>query len=188
MALRKITFGKLKKHLSTFIFLIFNFEFLICPAINHTRKTILTFITFPQKYLALILRGIVFCLYIRGSEGIIRATFQAGGIKRTIYDFGIFQHWLYIPRFNKELIIMMKSVFTKDYSSFLKLLREERKKRGVTQEEMAKKLGVTQAFISKCERGERRIDIVELSRFCEGIGISFLEFIKRLEAVRKSIN
>ncbi len=36
--------------------------------------------------------------------------------------------------------------------------------------EVAKALGTSQAFVSKCERGERRIDAVELSDFAQLYG------------------
>ena len=51
----------------------------------------------------------------------------------------------------------------------------------LTQIELAKKVGETQSFISKCERGERRIDVIELRRFCQAFGMSFRRFIADLE-------
>lgn len=53
----------------------------------------------------------------------------------------------------------------------LRLLRKTRRNVGVTQEELATRLDETQTFISKCERGERRIDVIELRKFCEALGI-----------------
>ena len=76
---------------------------------------------------------------------------------------------------------MEKSLFSRRYSLFLHHLRAAREKEGLTQEALAKRLGETQSFISKCERGERRIDIVEIRAFCKGIGISFIEFVRRLD-------
>jgi hypothetical protein len=51
---------------------------------------------------------------------------------------------------------------------------ESRKNSGVTQEVLAKRLGATQSEISKCQRGERRIDIVELRRWCAALKVPFL--------------
>lgn len=76
---------------------------------------------------------------------------------------------------------MEKSLFSKGYALFLGHLRDARKRAGLTQEELARRLGETQSFISKCERGERRIDVVELRAFCKALGISFTGFIKRLD-------
>lgn len=45
----------------------------------------------------------------------------------------------------------------------LKMAREGAK---LTQAEVARRLKRPQSFVSKCESGERRIDIVELIEFC----------------------
>ena len=76
---------------------------------------------------------------------------------------------------------MQKSITTRNYAHFLTRLREEREKSGVTQEEMAERLGESQSFVSKCERGERRMDIVELREFCKAMGLSLEKFVKQLE-------
>ena len=52
---------------------------------------------------------------------------------------------------------------------------------GVTQSDLAGALQEKQSFISKCERGERRLDIIELHNFCNAIGLSLTVFTKELE-------
>jgi transcriptional regulator with XRE-family HTH domain len=47
----------------------------------------------------------------------------------------------------------------------LKRLREARRSAGLTQVAVAKVLGKTQAWVSKCELGERRIDPLDLHDF-----------------------
>ncbi len=37
----------------------------------------------------------------------------------------------------------------------------------MTQEEVARKLRRPQSYISKCESGERRVDVVELEKFAD---------------------
>lgn len=76
---------------------------------------------------------------------------------------------------------MEKSIFTEEYVLFLECLRAARKEAGLTQEKVAERLHQTQSFVSKCERGERRIDVVELRAFCLAIEISFIEFVQRIE-------
>ncbi|HJX17307.1 MAG TPA: helix-turn-helix transcriptional regulator [Acidiferrobacterales bacterium] len=76
---------------------------------------------------------------------------------------------------------MQKSIGSRNYAHFLTCLREAREKSGVTQEEMAARLGETQSFVSKCERGERRMDIVELREFCKAMGLTLEKFVKQLE-------
>ncbi|MHB8778561.1 MAG: helix-turn-helix domain-containing protein [Anaerolineales bacterium] len=63
----------------------------------------------------------------------------------------------------------------------LLLLKELRQKRGVTQVELAEKLGVPQSFVSKYESGERQLDVLELRQICQFIGISFDNFARQLE-------
>jgi hypothetical protein len=41
--------------------------------------------------------------------------------------------------------------------------------------------GETQSFVSRCERGERRLDAVELRAICKAIGLPFVSFIRRLD-------
>ena len=76
---------------------------------------------------------------------------------------------------------LRKSLHSKEYAIFLRLLREVRREQGLTQTDVAARLGQTQSWVSKCERGERRIDIIELRAFCEAIGIPLEEFVRRLQ-------
>ena len=76
---------------------------------------------------------------------------------------------------------MEKSIYTREYTLLLEALRSTREAAGLTQLEVASKLAVTQTFVSKCERGERRLDIIELRTWCDALGISISDFISRLE-------
>jgi transcriptional regulator with XRE-family HTH domain len=76
---------------------------------------------------------------------------------------------------------MEKSIHSAQYALFLKVFREARRKAGITQVQLAKRVGETQSFISKCERGERRIDVVELRRFCQEFGMGLRQFAALLE-------
>ena len=75
---------------------------------------------------------------------------------------------------------MQKSIVSQEYQRFITHFREARKKTGLTQEEFAQRIGQTQSFVSKCERGERRIDVIELRTFCHALGIDFPKFIAAL--------
>ena len=52
---------------------------------------------------------------------------------------------------------------------------------GVTQTQLAELLKVNQAFISKIETCERRLDIIELHHICQVLGISFVDFIQEVD-------
>lgn len=65
---------------------------------------------------------------------------------------------------------MQKSVHTKEYKSLRVELRAVREKAGLSQRDLAAKLGVPHSWIAKVEAGERRIDVVELAWFISACG------------------
>ena len=78
---------------------------------------------------------------------------------------------------------MARSTHHPSYQTLLTLLRDLRERAGITQLALAESLSNTQTFISKVERGERRIDVVEFVEICDALGVdpvaSFREFLKR---------
>ena len=84
---------------------------------------------------------------------------------------------------------MEKSIYTDEYSLLLEQLAALRQKSGVTQVELAQRLGQSQSFISKVERGDRRLDVIQLRTICQTLGTTLPEFInaweKRLRAGKK---
>jgi transcriptional regulator with XRE-family HTH domain len=77
---------------------------------------------------------------------------------------------------------MEKSIYSQEYLVFLRLLRAAREVAGVTQAELGQRLGRTQSFVSKCERGERRLDIVELGHFCDALDVDLRQLVEKLHA------
>ncbi len=77
---------------------------------------------------------------------------------------------------------MEKSTFTRDYKILCRELRNARSKKGLTQIELAARLKETQSEISKFERGERRLDLVQLRRWCQALGISLRDFVITYES------
>lgn len=61
------------------------------------------------------------------------------------------------------------------------LLRQIRTEAGLTQTDVAQRLGQPQSFVSKYESGERRLDIIELREVCQAIGVPLMEFIRKLD-------
>ena len=74
---------------------------------------------------------------------------------------------------------MDKSLTRPEYRVFVSQLRRARKEAGLNQADLAKRVGETQSFVSKVERGERRLDFVELDAFCAAMGVSLVDFTKR---------
>jgi transcriptional regulator with XRE-family HTH domain len=62
---------------------------------------------------------------------------------------------------------MPKSIYSKEYRKAVEQLKKARQDAGLKQVEVAKKLGKPQSFVSKVERGERRLDVAELKQFAD---------------------
>ena len=80
---------------------------------------------------------------------------------------------------------MTKSVFTRRYALFLSILISLRKDKGFSQHLLAKKLKKPQSYVSKYERGERRLDVVEFLDIAKALGADEHEIIKKIAASPK---
>jgi hypothetical protein len=61
--------------------------------------------------------------------------------------------------------VRLPSKHSNAYASLARRLKEARLEAGLTQVMAAGRLHKPQSFISKCESGERRIDVLELKAF-----------------------
>lgn len=75
---------------------------------------------------------------------------------------------------------MLKSIHTRHNDIFLTLLRRSRVERRLRQTDLATKLGHVQATISKVERGERRLDVLELRAWLAALDVDFQDFMNEL--------
>src|SRR4051794_34392734 len=96
---------------------------------------------------------------------------------RIIVQFGLFHSGIYCGGSFIATSAMEKSVFSREYNVLRKMLRESRETAKLTQVQLAERLGETQSFVSKCERGERRLDLVQLRAFCKTLGVSLPTFV-----------
>jgi transcriptional regulator with XRE-family HTH domain len=76
----------------------------------------------------------------------------------------------------------VKSVFTEEYETVLQQLIIARKKAAITQHELALKLAKPQSFVSKYERRERRLDVVELVLIARALEFDPCLIIRGIEA------
>ena len=60
---------------------------------------------------------------------------------------------------------MGESIYSREYRLVIERLRKVRLQAGLTQVQAAQKLKKPQSYVSKIERGERRLDVVELQQF-----------------------
>ncbi|MEK7613669.1 MAG: helix-turn-helix transcriptional regulator [Patescibacteria group bacterium] len=72
---------------------------------------------------------------------------------------------------------MDKSIHSKEYKIVLERMRKARLEAGLTQVQVAKKLGHHQSYVSKIESGERRVDVIELNKFAKLYGKSVNYFL-----------
>jgi transcriptional regulator with XRE-family HTH domain len=59
-----------------------------------------------------------------------------------------------------------------------------RKRRGLTQEELAEKSGFSQQYLSDLERGKRNPTIVSLYELAQALGVPYLELLRPPRAKR----
>ena len=75
---------------------------------------------------------------------------------------------------------MTKSVFTPSYARFRELLIEAREGACLTQWQLAERLSRPQSYVSKFERGERRLDVVEFLDVARALSIDPLNLLRQL--------
>lgn len=65
---------------------------------------------------------------------------------------------------------MPSSIFTQGHQEFIAFITSTRKAADITQVVLAERLGKPQSFVSKVERGERRLDVIEFCQVAEALG------------------
>jgi DNA-binding transcriptional regulator YiaG len=73
---------------------------------------------------------------------------------------------------------MRKSQHTGEYHKLLQALRAAREAVGLTQGQVARRLGTYASFVSKCESGERRLDVLELVDLCRLYKLDPVELLR----------
>ena len=84
--------------------------------------------------------------------------------------------------------IMKKSLYDSFYKSILEHLINERERKGVSQTELAQRVGSTQSVISKIERAERRLDIAEFIQICDALNISAADTVKLFQIPKEKLS
>ena len=81
---------------------------------------------------------------------------------------------------------MPKTLRTPRQRRLIDLLVEQREHAGLTQAQLAERLGRYQSVVSSMENGGRRIDVVELLDIAEVIGLDLHKLIDELLATPQS--
>ena len=74
----------------------------------------------------------------------------------------------------------MQSVHSEKYKAFLRLLIKARMASGLTQQQLAHKLGKHQSYVSKYESGERRLDVIEFIELTNIFSIDPCNLIRKI--------
>lgn len=85
----------------------------------------------------------------------------------------------------------VESLHSRAYRRFLVQLLGLRRRAKLSQVELARRLKRDQTFVSKSERAERRLDVVELLAWCRACGENPRDFLDRLSPAprpRRKIN
>lgn len=75
---------------------------------------------------------------------------------------------------------MPDTIHSEKYRRFCRLLIQSRREADLTQEEVAERLDKPQSFVSKYERGQRRLDVVGFLRITDALGANPLRIVREL--------
>lgn len=67
---------------------------------------------------------------------------------------------------------MRKTIHSQHGNLVGQVLKQVRERAGLSQRELCRLLGREHSFVSKCELGERRVDIVEFYKICVACGVN----------------
>jgi len=73
-----------------------------------------------------------------------------------------------------------KTLTSKAHAKLVRILIDKREAAGVTQTELAGRLGEYQSFVARLESGQRRIDVVELVEIGNALGVDPTSIVKEL--------
>jgi transcriptional regulator with XRE-family HTH domain len=76
---------------------------------------------------------------------------------------------------------MPKSLHRREAQILVEMLREYRTAAGLTQTDLSERLGRAQSFISDVERGQRRLDVVQLRDIVIILGQTLPEMVQDFE-------
>lgn len=65
------------------------------------------------------------------------------------------------------------------HKKFRQLLATERQKADLTQAQLSSRLNRPQSFVSKYERGERRLDVIEFGEVARALGIDPIRLLRK---------
>jgi ribosome-binding protein aMBF1 (putative translation factor) len=86
-----------------------------------------------------------------------------------------------IPDWDSRLLSVTRSAFSRKYARLREILAAARRDRGYTQASLAQQLRRPQSFVSKFERGERRLDVVEFLEIAAALGLDAPRVLREID-------
>lgn len=77
---------------------------------------------------------------------------------------------------------MARSPITEQYTGLREALADARRSRGITQTDLSRRLGKPQSYVSKFERGERRIDLIEVFEIANALDADPIALVANVHA------
>jgi predicted transcriptional regulator len=94
--------------------------------------------------------------------------------------FGIIRFWDQLAGLMARRL--SKSIHSPEHTKLRELLIAARQKAGLTQQEVADRLGRPQSFVAKYEGGERRLDVIEFVEIATSLGSDPVRLLRALLA------
>lgn len=79
---------------------------------------------------------------------------------------------------------MEKTIYCSSYRTLIGRLRSARIERGLRQAQVAKMLKVSRQWLSRVEICQIRIDVLQLSSWCQVLGLNARDLVRELEEGR----
>jgi transcriptional regulator with XRE-family HTH domain len=77
---------------------------------------------------------------------------------------------------------MRKSLYTKRQRRLCALLKEARKKAKLSQTSLGRRLGTYKSFVSRYERGQRRLDVIEFLAVAKALRLDPIKLLRKVKA------
>ena len=74
----------------------------------------------------------------------------------------------------------LTGLHTDEHKKLVTALARARAAAGITQYELADRLGVDQSYVAKYENGRRRLDVVEFMRIVAAIGVDYRDIVSKV--------
>ena len=82
----------------------------------------------------------------------------------------------------------VKTIYSACHKTLIKLLKAERQRAGIRQAVLAKQMKKQQNWISRLEKGDRRVDVCQFLQLAELIGFDPITVLRQVDQARNKRN